>query len=117
MGDPEPSHRATVAFTAIEARHAPDVGVRRGMSWGSTPDLRVNGRIYAMLCRGELVVKLPAGDVDEIVDGGGGRRFDPWRNGRLMKEWVTIPDAAADVWPIRADAALAYVRAITAASG
>ena len=51
--------------------------------------LRVNGKIFAMLVRGELVVKLPAGQVDALVDSGKAERFDPGR-GKRMKEWATL---------------------------
>ncbi|HZJ55677.1 MAG TPA: TfoX/Sxy family protein [Myxococcaceae bacterium] len=52
--------------------------------------LRVGGKIFAMLVRGELVVKLPADRVAELVDAGLARQFDPRRDGRLMKEWAVI---------------------------
>jgi len=53
--------------------------------------LKVNGKIFAMLVRGELVVKLPRERVTELVTSGLGRQFDPRRDGRLMKEWVVVP--------------------------
>lgn len=51
--------------------------------------LKVKGKIFAMLVRGQMVVKLPRHRVDEMVEGGKGERFDPG-HGRLMKEWVVI---------------------------
>ncbi len=51
--------------------------------------LRVDGKIFAMLVRGELVTKLPRERVDELVASGAGRRFDPG-HGRLMKEWLVL---------------------------
>jgi hypothetical protein len=58
--------------------------------------LKTGGKFFAMVTRGELVVKLPAERVDELIEGGEGRRFDPG-HGRLMKEWVGLrpADAAA----------------------
>src|SRR5436189_6299616 len=38
--------------------------------------LRYRRKIFAMFVRGELVVKLPAPRVDELVAGGHGERFD-----------------------------------------
>ena len=52
--------------------------------------LKVSGKIFAMLVRGDLVVKLPRERVAALVDAGLGEQFDPRRDGRLMKEWVVI---------------------------
>jgi hypothetical protein len=43
-----------------------------------------------------LVVKLPRERVGELVDDGIGEPFAP--NGRVFREWVTIPEPDADVW-------------------
>jgi hypothetical protein len=57
--------------------------------------LSVNGKIFAMLGRGSsLVVKLPKARVDELVNLGKGKHFDP-SHGRLMKEWVAVEVGAA----------------------
>lgn len=99
-------------FGAIVARHAGTPGVGTGVSWGGTPDLRVHDKIFAMLSRGELVVKLPEARVDDLVADGTGSRFDPRRNGRLMREWATVPMGRAEIWDALADDALAFVRAV-----
>ena len=46
--------------------------------------------LYAMLVRGELVVKLPKARVDALVASGTARRFDAGR-ARPMKEWASVP--------------------------
>ena len=51
--------------------------------------LKTSRKFFAMVVKGELVVKLPRERVDELVAGRTGRRFDP-SHGRLMKEWVTL---------------------------
>ena len=51
--------------------------------------LKTGGKFFAMVSRGELVVKLPRERVDELVEAGAGHRFDPG-HGRLMKEWVAL---------------------------
>jgi hypothetical protein len=51
--------------------------------------LKVNGKIFAMMSQGTLVVKLPRARVDELIEAASGTRFDPG-HGRLMKEWLAI---------------------------
>jgi len=84
MTRPSPDERfAEIAKVFLSA---PDV------SWGklfSSYGLKVKGRIFAMVTRGRLVVKLPRGRVNELVAQGLGEQFDPG-HGRLMKEWVSL---------------------------
>lgn len=62
------------------------------------PCLRVNGDFFASADHrtGDLIVKLPATYVEELIDVGIGRPFAP--AGRRFKEWVLIPDRDADRW-------------------
>lgn len=71
--------------------------------------LRVDGRIFAMLVRGGLVVKLPRARVDELVAAGDGGRFDA-NKGTPMKEWFTADPAASLDWAALAREALRHVR-------
>jgi TfoX N-terminal domain len=78
-----------------------------GRGFGAS-GLKVDGKIFAMVSRGELVVKLPRERVDELIAAGKGTRFDPG-HGRLMKEWVSVgPDEAAS-WRKLAEEARAFV--------
>jgi TfoX/Sxy family transcriptional regulator of competence genes len=104
MATPEP----TAAFDELAARFAGRPAVDRRTSFRS-PGLTVDGRIFAMLVDGELVVKLPAARCAELVEAGAGRPFESGR--RRMREWVTITGAPEPVrWGELADEAFAFVR-------
>jgi TfoX/Sxy family transcriptional regulator of competence genes len=75
--------------------------------FGSTA-LKVNGSIFAMLTRDELVLKLPDARVRELISEGAGRPFDAGK-GTPMKEWVVVADPDLDSWRDLAEEALAFV--------
>lgn len=95
-------------FLELTARFLADAAVSQGTGFGSTPGLRVGGKIFAMLAKGELVVKLPKARVDQLVASGAGARFDPG-HGRLMKEWLAVPAQHGPDWAQLASEALAFV--------
>jgi hypothetical protein len=73
--------------------------------------LKVDGRIFAMISDGGLVVKLPSTRVAELIASGEGAPFDAGK-GRPMKEWlVVVPAADDDRWRELASEALRFVRA------
>ena len=73
----------------------PDPASKSSSAFGASA-LKVGGKIFAMLVRGELVVKLPRARVEALVSSGAGRPFDMGA-GRVMREWVSVPiDSAAD---------------------
>jgi TfoX/Sxy family transcriptional regulator of competence genes len=84
-------------------------GVTSGTGFGTNEGLRVSGKIFAMLVRGELVVKLPRDRVDELVDAGAARRFDAGK-GRPMKEWASVPASASRRWRGLVEEARTFVR-------
>src|SRR5207253_1608122 len=97
-------------FERIAARFLDEPNVSEGTGFGSTPGLRVGNKIFAMLSReGELVVKLPRTRVDELVSSGVGARFDPRRDGRQMKEWVTVSVSHGRDWQRLTGEALRFV--------
>jgi TfoX/Sxy family transcriptional regulator of competence genes len=79
-------------------------------SFGST-ELKVKGKIFAMLNKGKLVVKLRRERVDALVASGDGERFDPRRDGRLMKEWVVLEPTSHAEWLPLAREAMEFVAA------
>lgn len=82
--------------------------VTGGTGFGRSEGLRISGRIYAMLVRDELVVKLPMDRVDELVASGAARRFDAGK-GRPMKEWASVSPSASRRWRGLVDEARAFV--------
>ena len=76
-----------------------------GGKFGSA-GLKVNGKIFAMLVRGEFVVKLPRKRVTELVSAGQGRNFDANR-GRPLAEWF-VGNPECD-WQQLAQEALSFV--------
>lgn len=81
---------------------------RGGSGFGRTA-LRFQDRIFAMLVRGRLVVKLPAERVDALVAGGEGVRFDA-NKGRPMREWFSLDPASGRAWLSLAREALDFAR-------
>jgi hypothetical protein len=84
-----------------------DPGARKG--FGSSGQLKIGGKIVAMLVRDRLVVKLPRARVGELVASRDGERFDPRHDGRLMKEWLVLDPASAQDWLSLAREAMAFV--------
>jgi hypothetical protein len=81
--------KETVAVPAalkpiVTALAGESVSVESG--WGSSNIvLKASGKIFVMLVGDELVYKLPKGRVDELVAAEKGRRFDPRRDGRVIR--------------------------------
>jgi hypothetical protein len=101
--------KAEQLFEKLAVRFRADPAVGEGTGFGSSPGLRVGGKIFAMLVNGHLVVKLSKERVDQLIASGTGARFDPG-HGRLMKEWVTIPTRHGRAWTQLVNEALQFVR-------
>ena len=86
--------------------------ITKGKGFGSSGQLKVGGRIFAMLVRAELVLKLPRSRVDELVVGGQGRRFDAGK-GKPMREWFVLSPTSRKSWMSLAQEALDFVEGAT----
>jgi hypothetical protein len=73
------------------------------------PCLRVDDRFFACVERatGNLIVKLPAERVNELLRTGTGRPFAP--NGRVFKTWVACPAPDHELWADLLNEAKRYV--------
>jgi hypothetical protein len=90
-------------FQPLAEAFAADPHVSGGKMMSSY-GLKVNGKIFAMFGRDQFVAKLPRERVDELVAGGSGVRFDPRRNGSVMKEWIAVRTGGADWVPLAREA-------------
>ena len=54
-------------------------------------------KLIVMFMKGEIIVKLPANRVSEIITSGEGEAYDPG-TGKPMKNWVLIPETRKDLW-------------------
>jgi hypothetical protein len=95
---------------------ADQLGRRRGVTLGSgkrgfgSDALTVNGRIFAMVTKGRLVLKLPQGRVAALIDRGDGAPFDAGK-GTPMTGWVVLTPKSSRRWGSLAAEACDFVGA------
>jgi len=106
---PAASAEVDPKFAEVAAAFAKDRAVTAGRMMSSF-GLKVGGKIFAMHSRNAFVVKLPKARVDELVSAKQGVYFDPRRDGRLMKEWLSVADRKAP-WLALAQEAHRFVKA------
>jgi len=95
-------------FAPVVAAFARDKRVSQKRMFSSHNVLNVDGKIFAMLVKDKIVVKLPRQRVDELVDERKGGYFDPG-HGRLMKEWIAV-EAGRVNWVDLATEAYRFVK-------
>jgi len=88
----------------------PGVTSPRGGSGFGRSALRYQGRIFAMLVRGQLVVKLPASRMTALIRSGNGTAFDA-NKGTPMREWLSLDPGSELDWLALATEALDFARA------
>jgi hypothetical protein len=76
-------------------------------AFGAT-SLKTDGKIFAMLVKDRLVVKLPVARVSELAEEGVGERFDPG-HGRIQKEWLSVTGSDSERWRALATESEAFV--------
>jgi hypothetical protein len=83
-------------------------GVTKSTMMG-LPCLRIDGAFFASCDRrtGDLLVKLPAPRVDELIAAGRAHPFAP--AGRRFREWAAVPPERSRSWRRLVDEALAFV--------
>jgi hypothetical protein len=59
--------------------------------------IKRGGKLFVMFMKGDIIVKLPAERVTEIISMGEGASYDPG-TGKPMKNWVLIPVSRKDLW-------------------
>jgi hypothetical protein len=82
--------------------------IGEGKGFGSTGQLKVDGKIFCMLAQDRLVLKLPRERVDDLVASGEGERFDAGK-GRPMREWFALSSSSKKQWPALAREALLFI--------
>ena len=95
------------ADLVAELLAVPGVTPPAGGSGFGRSALKLRGRIFAMLVRGQLVLKLPASRVAELVAAGHGVPFDA-NTGRPMREWLSLDADSPAEWLSLAREALAF---------
>jgi len=101
MSDPDP-------YEAVVAELCADPAVLVTQMMGM-PSLKVDGKLFAGLRDGELVVKIGRERVGELIAAGRAAPFDPSGRGRPMKDWALVHEPADD-WLALAEEARDGVR-------
>ena len=116
MTDDSPDHLADDLADDAAGRFADLVNELVGLDGVTPPEggrgfgrsaLRFQRKIFAMLVRGRLVLKLPEARVGALVAAGAGVPFDA-NKGTPMREWLSLDPASELDWGPLAREALAF---------
>jgi hypothetical protein len=84
-------------------------GLQAGTGFSTDSGLRSDGKLFAMLRDGRLVVRLPGSRADELVGADAAARFYGVQNARLA-QWVALSYSEPESWLVPANEALRYAR-------
>ncbi|MBT5775238.1 MAG: hypothetical protein HOH95_12780 [Dehalococcoidia bacterium] len=109
MPDSVDTTEAEEQFWAVAAPHLDAPDVEQGTMMGSRC-LRVAGEFTSMIDtrNGQLIVKLPAARVLELIDEGTTEPFAP--AGRTFKEWTGVLGDTPEGWAPLIEEAVAFAR-------
>jgi hypothetical protein len=102
-----PAQRFESLVTSILAS-SPSTQIGEGKGFGSTGQLKADGKIFCMLVKDRLVLKLPRERIDDLVESGDGARFDAGK-GKPMREWFALYPSSKRHWHALAREAMAFV--------
>ena len=94
------SKSADELFDDVAKSFVSDPKISQSKMFGS-PGLKINGKVFAFLMKGKLILKLPKEEVDELIAANGGKPFGHMfapGNFRPMKEWVEVLSDDEKVW-------------------
>ena len=73
--------------------------------------LKIKRKMFAMFNKGRYVLKLPKERVQDLINSGEGQPYDPG-NGKIMKEWVIIPEKYSQKWIELAEEAKEFAKSL-----
>lgn len=100
---------------AVELAGLAEVTLPQAKSGFGRTAIRFQNKIFVMLVRGRLVLKLPAERVDMLVAAGDGVCFDA-NKGTPMREWLSLDPGSGQSWLLLAREALDFARSASSAS-
>jgi len=59
--------------------------------------IKYNKKMFIMFHKGDLLIKLSPGMIQELIASGNGQAFDPG-TGKVMKDRILIPHSKKDLW-------------------
>ena len=59
--------------------------------------LKIRKKMFVFFNKDSIIVKLPKKRVTQLLESGVGLPYDPG-NGKIMKEWIIIPEKFSDKW-------------------